>query len=57
MCLCFDIVSFIILYYVEANTKCFSFVWVRMNKCGLTCPGPVFCQYINAVLDDLNVRI
>ena len=53
----FGLILFLSLYCVmfDAHTRCFSFGWVWITKCGLMCPGPIFCQYINAMLDDLNM--
>lgn len=41
----------------ETHTDRFSFGWVWVTRCSLTCPGPIFCQYVNAMLDDFNTLI
>lgn len=50
------IVSFLTLYCLKL-IQIFSCGQAWITRCGLTCPGPVFCQDINARSNDLNILI
>lgn len=50
------VVSFVTWYCLKL-IQIFSCGQAWITERGLTCPGPIFCQDINAGSDDLNILI
>lgn len=50
------VVSFVTRYCLKL-IQIFSCGQAWITERGLTCPGPIFCQDINAGSDDLNILI